>query len=67
MASTLTTSHPIVNLWDVVEREIRIMNVQPTNLQQMRNAIISLSEESFPHLVVSMPPRMKAKGGPTRY
>ncbi len=29
------------HLWDVVEREIHIMNVQPTNLQQLRDAIIS--------------------------
>ncbi len=34
--------NPIEHLWDVVEREIRIMDVQPTNLQQLRDAIISL-------------------------
>ncbi len=28
--------NPIEHLWDVVEREIRIMNVQPTNLQQQK-------------------------------
>ncbi len=27
--------NPIEHLWDVVEREIRIMDVQPTNLQQL--------------------------------
>ncbi len=32
--------NPIEHLWDVVEREICIMDVQPTNLQQLRNAII---------------------------
>ncbi len=30
--------HPL----DVVEREIRIMDVQPTNLQQMHEAIMSI-------------------------
>ncbi len=29
--------NPIEHLWDVVEREIHIMDVQPTNLQQLRD------------------------------
>ncbi len=66
---------PIEHLWDVVEREIRIMDVQPTNLQQLHDTIMSIwtkiSEECFQHLVESMPQRIKAfpmaKGGPTRY
>ncbi len=41
----------IEHLWDVVEREIRIMDMQPTNLQQLRDAIMSIwtkiSEECF--------------------
>ncbi len=57
----------------MVEREICIMDVQPTNLQQLRDAIMSIwtkiSEECFQHLVESMPRRikavLKAKGGPT--
>ncbi len=65
--------NPIEHLWDVVEREIRIMDVQPTNLQQLRDAIMSIwtkiSEECFQHLVESMPrrikPALKTKGGPT--
>ncbi len=32
----------IEHLWNVVEREIPIMDVQPTNLQQLRNAIMSI-------------------------
>ncbi len=52
-----------------------IMDVQPTNLQQLRDAIMStwikISEECFQHLVESMPRRikavLKAKGGPTLY
>ncbi len=67
--------NPIEHLWDVVEREIHIMDVQPTNLQQLRDAIMSIwtkiSEECFQHLVESIPRRikavLKAKGGPTQY
>ncbi len=50
--------NPIEHLWDVVEREILIMDVQPTNLQQLCDAIMSIwtkiSEECFQHLVESM-------------
>jgi len=49
------------------------MNVQLTNLQQLRDAILSIwtkiSEECFQHLVESIPRRikavLKAKGGST--
>ncbi len=34
--------NPIKQLWDVVEREILIMDVQPTNVQQLRDAIMSI-------------------------
>ncbi len=65
----------IEHLWDVVEREIYIMDVQSTNLQQLCDAIMSIwtkiSEDCLQHLVESMPRRikavLKAKGGPTRY
>ncbi len=65
----------IDHLWDVVERENRIIDVQPTNLQQLRDAIMSIwtkiSEECFQYLVESMPRRfkavLKAKGGPIPY
>ncbi len=48
------------------------MDVQPTNLQQLRDAIMSIwtkiSEKCFKHLVESMPRRikavLKARGGP---
>ncbi len=70
-----TDLNPIEHLWDVVEREIRIMDVQPTNLQQLRDAVMliwtKISEDCFQHLVESMPRRikavLKAKGGPTQY
>ncbi len=56
--------NPIEHLWDVVEREIHIMDVQPTNLQQLRDAILlmwtKISEECFQHLVESMSRRIKA-------
>ncbi len=55
--------NPIEHLWDVVEREIHIMDVQTTNLQQLCDAIMSIwtkiSEECFQHLVESMPRRIK--------
>ncbi len=67
--------NPIEHLWNVVEREIRIMDVQPTNMQQLCDAILSkwtkISEECFQHIVESMPriikAVLKAKGGPTQY
>ncbi len=34
--------NPIEQLWDVVEREILIMDVQTTNLQQLRDAIMTI-------------------------
>uniref|UniRef100_A0A3Q2PSX3 Mitochondrial ribosomal protein L58 n=1 Tax=Fundulus heteroclitus TaxID=8078 RepID=A0A3Q2PSX3_FUNHE len=63
------------HLWEMVEREVRTMAAQPTSQQQLRDAIVSAwtkaSEESFRHVVESMPQRvkavLKAKGGPTRY
>ncbi len=65
----------IEHLWDVVDWMIHIMDVQLTNLQQLRDAIMSIwtkiSEECFQHLVESMPRRikavLKAKVGQTRY
>ncbi len=54
----------IEHLWVVVEREICIMDVQPTNLQQLRETLMSIwtkiSEECFQHLVESMPRIIKA-------
>ncbi len=75
MTSTVTRSQSIEHLWDVVEREIHIMDVQTTNLQQLRDAIMTIwtkiSEQCFQHLVESVPRRiktaLKAKEGPTRY
>ncbi len=51
------------------------MDVQPTNLQQLREAIMSIwtkiSEKCFQHLVEYLPRRikavLKAQGGPIRY
>ncbi len=55
--------NPIEHPWDVVEQEICIMDVQPTNLQQLRDTIMSIwtkiSEECFQHLVKSMPRKDK--------
>lgn len=50
---------------------IHIMHVRLTNLQQLREAVITVRtkilEECFQHLVESVPRRTKAKQGPTRY
>ncbi|XP_039618198.1 uncharacterized protein LOC120534672 [Polypterus senegalus] len=47
------------------EKEIRIMDVQPTNLQQMRYAIMSLwtrnPEDCFQHIAESMPRSSEGK------
>ncbi len=67
--------NPIEHLWGVVEWEIRMMDVQTTNVQPLLDAIMSIwtkiSDKYFQHLVESIPRRMKAvlkaKGGPTRY
>ncbi len=75
MASTVTRSRSIEHLWDVVERDIHIMDIQPTNLQQLRDAIMSIwtkiSKACFQHFVESMQQIikavLKAKGGPTWY
>ncbi len=67
--------NPIEHLWDVVEREIHIMDVQPTNLAATAWCYIcrydqNPKEECLQHLVEYMPRRIKAvseaKGGPTR-
>ncbi len=51
--------NPIEHLWDVVERERHTLDVQPTNLQQLRDAIMSIwtktFEECFQQLVESRP------------
>jgi len=47
-----------------VERKIRTVDVQLTNLQQLRDALMSIwtkiSEECFQQLVESLPQRIKA-------
>lgn len=52
-------SIPLVHLWDVGEREIHIIHVQPTDLQQLRDAIMSIrtkiSEDCFQNVVEGVP------------
>jgi len=56
-------------------RELRALDVHPTNLHQLQDAILStwanISKECFQHLVESMARRIKAvlmaKGGQTQY
>jgi len=52
-----------MHLWDVVEQELRDLDVHPTNFHQLQDAILSIwaniSKECFQHLVETMP-RIKA-------
>ncbi|MBN3299690.1 PEX5 protein, partial [Amia calva] len=58
-ATPTVNLNPIEHLWDVVERELRALDVHPTNLHQLQDAILSIwaniSKECFQHLVESMP------------
>lgn len=60
----LNTTKSSPHIWDVVEREAHIMDVQLKNLQQLCDAIMSIwtqiSEECFQHLDENMPQRIKA-------
>ena len=67
--------NPTEHLWNVLEWEIRSMNVQLTNLQKLLDAIMStwtrISKECFQHLVESMTRQIEsvlsAKAAPTQY
>jgi len=52
-------ANPIKHLCDVVEQEICITDVQPTNLHQLRDAVMAILtkifEVCFQSLVKSMP------------
>lgn len=56
--------NPTQYLWDVAEQEIRIMDVQPGNLQQLSGAVVSVRiktcDECFQHFAESVASRMKA-------
>lgn len=61
--------NPIEHLWDAVGRDVRVLEVQPTNLQQLCGAVMSMwiiiCEQSFQLFVKSMTNVLKAKGIPT--
>lgn len=69
------TKHPIKPIWDVVEQQVLIMDVQPKTLQQLCDAIMSIwariCEGCFQNFVKSMPRRistvLKAKVCQTQY
>ena len=50
---------PIEHLWDMVEQDVLIMDVQTTNLQKLYDAIMSIrgkiSQKCFQRLFESMP------------
>lgn len=56
--------NPMEHLGDVVEREIHMMDVRPTNLQKLHDVIVSMwtknSEECSQHLVESWTKIIKA-------
>jgi len=58
MAPQSPDLNPIEQLWDVVEEELCALDVHPTNLHQLQDAILSIwakiSRECFQHLVESM-------------
>ncbi len=47
--------NPIELLWDTDEWEIRIIDVQPTNLQQLRDALISIWTKIFEECLFPTP------------
>jgi len=67
--------NPIEHLWDVVERELCALDVHPTNLNQLQDAIQSIwaniSKECTLLNLNQLPRRikagLKAKGGQTQY
>lgn len=51
--------NPIEHLWDVLERVIRILDVQPTNVEELLDAIIraltQISKECVQNIAESIP------------
>jgi len=42
MAPQSLDLNPIEHIWDVVEREVCVLDVHPTNLHQLQDAILSI-------------------------
>lgn len=67
--------NPIEHLWDELGRAVRNRNVPPTNLRQLRDALLEewarIPRQTLENLVASMPRRLAAviaaRGGNTRY
>jgi len=67
--------NPIEHLWDELGRAVRNRNVPPTNLRQLRDALLEewarIPRQTLENLVASMPRRLAAviaaRGGHTRY
>jgi len=47
----MTMRTPIEHLWDVVERELHALDVHPTNLHQLQDAILSILKNAFSTLL----------------
>lgn len=54
--------NPIEHRWDVLERVIRILDVQPTNVEELLDSIIraltQISKECVQNMAESMPRRI---------
>lgn len=67
--------NPIEHVWDMLGRSIRNRIPSPSNLQELREALIQEWEQinniDIQHLIEGMPRRMeaviRARGGNTRY
>lgn len=57
-------SSKIEQLWDMVERKIRIQELQPINIKELEDAIIKawtrIPKESFQYIIESMARRNEA-------
>lgn len=67
--------NPIEHIWDVLERRIRRLSVQPSSLGHLETLLLEewnrITPHIFQYLVESIPRRinavLSAKGGPTKY
>lgn len=66
---------PIEHIWDVIGRNIHTSEAPPTNIQQLREAVVaawnSVPQATIQHFIDSMPRRVQEclsrRGGHTRY
>lgn len=67
--------NPIEHVWDILGRRVRERNPPPTNVQQLREALVEewhgIPQGVIQHIVLSMPQRcqecIRSRGGQTHY